>query len=397
MAEATKPVKAPYEMTQDDIAAVNDSKELTTLGIICELPLVQIVTGGNVRTDKCLKLHKMIASLRTHGYKRNHPLVVSLKGVAVGSNPVEAIAAGADALLLCGNRRYLSIAAIREQQPALYTSLFPTGSIPALVYVGLSEKEEALIRLDHSEDEDREPLDEFSEFLSVKQLVRAGYGTEAGIAAKLGKVKLLKDGTTEPNRSWAQPRVALAGLPRFVQDAFRQLCEDKRSTNLRIAHIMKLAKAINDDVRFASKEKVNPVNDAGTHFADGGGPAFTALWGKIVAGELNTAKPEKPESGEADEQSKMMSSGDLQKRVGALESRIVKNACRAVLDVHASPSLSDVDDAGSRAEVAEALLSDIANCLGEKDFSKLQVRVSKWKAAEAAKVPADADAELVNS
>src|SRR5690606_37590083 len=100
-----------------------------------------------------------------------YPIVVSKKG--------------SEYLVLCGNRRTEALKRIQSAEPEIFKIILPDGKVPALVLDNLTEDEEIIIRNDHSSEEDRVALDDEGLFLSVKQLVKAGYASQNEIAAKL--------------------------------------------------------------------------------------------------------------------------------------------------------------------------------------------------------------------
>ncbi len=102
----------------------------------------------NVRTPECLQLPAMCESLRRHGFKTNHPLVVSEKKID-GETRYH---------VLVGNRRGLALVFLRDNEPEAYRQALDDAKVPAIVHRGLTEEEEVEHRIDHSFDEDRVPL-----------------------------------------------------------------------------------------------------------------------------------------------------------------------------------------------------------------------------------------------
>ena len=335
---------------------LGDSQSLTVGGVAKLLALHLLFRRDNVRTAATLQLPAMVASIVKHGFKPNHPLVVSEKR-------------DGRYLVLCGNRRAEAIETILANQPEIAERLFPTGEVPCVVYVGLTDEQEAIIRIDHGKDEDRVPLDEFGEFLAIRQLVRAGYDTQAGIAEKMGWYKTSKKtGITEPNRSKVQPRVNLAQLPQFVQDEMQRYCEEPSQSNLRWSSIAKLFKCYNEEFR---------------QFPDGNGPVFQAAWKEALAG---------PETTGTDLPIKPITPADAEKRSKLVGSRNLRDALMTFAGVGAV-SLVDIDGAIVRAESAEATLSEIADYLGEVDFATLVAEASENAKAILADAQAAQDAE----
>lgn len=331
-----------------------DSQGLTVVGILEQVPFGRLYRANNVRTPATLQLPAMILSIKRHGFKPNHPLVVSRKPD------------GRD-LVLCGNRRTEGIETIAANEPDLFAKLFPSGCIPCVVYNDLTEEQEALLRIDHGADEDRVPLDEFGEFLAIRQLVRAGYDTQAGIAEKMGWYKLeKKSGLTVPNRQKVQPRVNLAQLPQFVQDEMQRYCEEPSQSNLRWSHIAGLYKAFNEEFR---------------NHPNGDGPIFTDAWKTALKGKETTGTgiPVRP-----------ITPADAEKRAKLVGSRNLRDALMTFAGV-GTVSLSDVDNAIVRAEAAEATLSEIAAYMGPADFAELVSEAAAHAKAELAESTDSAD------
>lgn len=333
---------------------LRDSQELTVAGATREVPINRLFRKNNVRTAATLQLPAMVASILRHGFKPNHPLVVSEKR-------------DGSFLVLCGNRRAEAIETILANSPAQAVALFPSGCVPCVVYAGLTEEQDAILRVDHSKDEDRVPLDEFGEFLAIRQLVHAGYDTQAGIAEKMGWFKTDKTGATVPNRSKVQPRVNLAQLPQFVQDEMQRYCEEPSQSNLRWSAIAKLYKVYNEEYR---------------QYPDGKGPVFTGAWNEALIGPQTTG---------TDVPIKPITPADAEKRSKLVGSRNLRDALMTFAGVGAV-SLVDIDGAMVRAETAETVLAEIADYLGEKKFADLV-----GKAQSAASVKRAESAEPVGS
>lgn len=245
----------------EESSAVRDSRAVTKVQETEFVDFDSLYRKDNVRTSQSLNLPKMVQSLKTRGFKPNHPLVVSEKSDGTF-------------LVLCGNRRTEALEMIRENDSEIFQSILPDGQVPCIVHRNLTEEQEILIRLDHSDDEDREPLDEWGEFLSVLQLMRAGYTGQKDIAAVLGKFN--KNG--EPNRSYFQQRVNLARLPKKVQEEMKKYCLDgPTATPLRWRHIPGLFSVYNEEY------------DAG--YAINTGPQFNQLWDEIFNEEDSTKRP----------------------------------------------------------------------------------------------------------
>ncbi|KKK96929.1 hypothetical protein LCGC14_2657830, partial [marine sediment metagenome] len=179
-----------------------------------------LVFADNVRSPECQAIPAMVESYRRNGFKANHPLVVSEKPEG-------------KQLVLCGNRRGLGLQWLQANDKEAYRLALPSGKVPCLVHKSLTEEEETLLRIDHSADEDRVPLDVWSIYLAIKQLARVGIDTQERIAEKLGIFYTKGKKKGQPNRSFVQVRLNLARLPQKVEDAMRQYELDKDNTALR--------------------------------------------------------------------------------------------------------------------------------------------------------------------
>lgn len=342
------------QQAQEMATAERFAKETQELGISGETDDIAInllYRANNVRTPATLQLPAMVTSILRNGFKKNHPLVVSKKR-------------DGRFLVLCGNRRMEGIETIMANYPDKVETLFPSGSIPCVVHENLTEEQEAILRVDHGPDEDRVPLDEFGEFLAIKQLMHAGYDTQTGIAEKMGWYKVSKKtGIKEPNRSKVQQRCNLVQLPQFVQDEMQRYLEEPSQSNLRWSMIQNLTTIYNKEYR---------------EFPNGNGPLFQEAWQKALAGPTvtGTGVPIKP-----------ITPADAEKRSKLVGSRNLRDALMTFAGV-GQATLSDIDGAIVRAEAAEATLSEIADYLGENDFAELVTEARNAAVAKAAEIKA---------
>jgi hypothetical protein len=326
-----------------------DGQDLAQTGKIEYVDFHDLYRADNVRTPITEQIPRMVESLLRNGFKQNHPLVLSAKP-------------DGRFLVLCGNRRTMGLEFLAENDAAAFAKILPGGKVPAIVHHDLTAEQEAILRIDHGTDEDRVPLDEYGLFLAIRQLVRAGYDTQAGIAEKLGKFKLdKKSGKSVPNREWVQPRVNLAQLPQFVQDEFRKLWADGQdATNVRTGMIAKLYKTFTEEYR---------------NFPDGNGPQFSALWaeclGKTPAARTPKAAVITPSA--ALEKSKLVGSRNLREAL-----RVVAGSAADGV------TLADVDAALIAAEAAQTTLVEIAEYMGETDFAELIAAAREHAEAKAA-------------
>ncbi len=288
----------------------------------------------NVRSEQCLDIPGIVASYKRAGcFKVNHPLVVSAKD-------------NGKLLVLNGNRRGIGLVFLRDNDPSEYKRICPKGRVPAVVHKGLTVEEEVDLRIDHSSDEDRVPLDEWSIFLAIRQLVGVGIDTQENIARKLGLYKTKGKDLGKPNRQIVQPRVNLARLPRFVQDEFGKLCLDKSSTAVRWSHISGLYKAYNT-------EYVEHPN------ADG--PLFQAAWEKALT---------PIERQETTNDAKELSPASAVQRSQAASSEGLKSVLLVVTN-QSDLNLATIDAKILEGETALSLLTSIQAYLGETEYAEL--------------------------
>jgi len=110
-------------------------------------------------------------------------------------------------------------------------------------------------------------LEDWIQFLRIRQLVRAGVDTQEEIAEALGLYCEHGKRNGQPNRAIIQTRVNLARLPRFVQAEFEKLCcEGKDVTPIRWVDISKLFRAYNAEY---------------AEYPLGNGPEFLWVWQAI--------------------------------------------------------------------------------------------------------------------
>ena len=223
-----------------------------------------LVFEDNVRTDGCMNLPGMVDSIKRHNFKVNHPLVVSKRS-------------DDSFLVLCGNRRGRALTFLRDNDPEAFAVAVPSGKIPAVVHEGLTPEEEVLLRIDHSSDEDREPLDQWSIFQAIRQLVLIGCDSQEQIAIKLGIFHTKGKSKGQPNRSGIQPWVNLARLPAFIQDEYKRYCDDPTSSPVRTSLISGLYKAYNTEM---------------VEFPNGDGPLLSLAWQAALAPKPKDVKNE---------------------------------------------------------------------------------------------------------
>lgn len=292
--------------------------------------------ADNVRTAECMAIPAIVESFRRHGFKVNHPLVVSEKP---GDD-------GATFLVLCGNRRGIGLNWLQEHDSETLTQVLPNGKVPAIVHKGLTREEETDLRIDHSADEDRVPLDEWSIYLAIKQLVQSRIDTQERIAVKLGLLKKTGKNAGKPQREYVQSRTNLVRLPAFVEEEYRKLTLDKESTNVRWNQVPTLYKLFN-------KEYVEHGEN---------GPEFQTYWTKI------TSPPEVIPSDAPDP--KELTPSDAVKRSQSASSAGLK-AALLIVTKQSAEDLADVDARLVAAESALRILGDVKAYLGEREFAEM--------------------------
>lgn len=310
------------------------------------IPVESLIFADNVRSPECEAIPAMVESIRRHGFKENHPLVVSQKDTDDGLRY----------LVLCGNRRGKALHWMIAHDPDAYLSAVVSGKIPALVHKNLTIEQEVLLRIDHSTDEDRVPLDEWSIYSAIKQLLQHGADTQEMIAMKLGLFYTKGKKQGEPNRSYVQPRVNLGRLPQFVEDEMRKYTLDRSTTALRWAHVATLYKLYNAEY---------------VEHPDGDGPQFQAAWIKAIT-------PPEPEA-ESTDTRKELTPADAVKRSQVASSNCMRQTLLAVTGQSAA-NLADIDTAMVQGESAVIMLHQIRLFLGDADYREL-IDGAKEKAA----------------
>lgn len=313
----------------------------------------------NVRSPECQAIPQMVESYRRNRFKVNHPLVVSEKTVEDGVKY----------LVLCGNRRGIALQWLRDNDADAYVLALPGGKVPAIVHKGLTEEEETLLRIDHSADEDRVPLDEWSLYLAIKQLAQVGIDTQERIAEKLGLFYAKGKKKGQPNRSYVQPRLNLARLPGKVEAAMRQYTLDKDNTPMRWDKLAGLWKVYNSEF---------------VEHPNGDGPLFAAAWQEVITPVTRE---------ERDTRAKALTPADAVKRAQIASSQ---NLAKVLLVAtgQGDCNITDLDKAMVEGETAVLTLKLIADYLGDEDYVALidaarDTAVSEHLAVqETAEVPA---------
>ncbi len=294
------------------------------------IPVDSLYMENNVRSEECMLIPQMVESLRIHGFRVNHPLRVSEKS-------------DGRFLVLAGNRRTSGLLFLKDNDPETYRNALPGGKVPCVVDKGLTVEQEIEIRIDHSDDLDRVPLDEWSIFLAIKQLATAGFDTQEKIAIKMGLRK--KDG--KPRREYVQVRVNLASMPQFVQDEFRKLTLDRNTTPIRWNMVSRLYKVYNDEF---------------LDHAAGDGPLFKAEWAECMT-PPNVNDPD-------DTTAKTLTPAEAIKKAQAANSAGLRDAILAMTR-QGDIDLVAVDRRIQEGETAVHTLRCICEYLGEVDSTAL--------------------------
>lgn len=339
-----------YEMTTEN-SVQNEVVETADLSAkqSCTkyVKFVDLYRSDNVRGRLVTQIPDMVSSLRVNGFKPNHPLVVSKKS-------------DGRFLVLVGNRRHEGLEVVANNHLEEFSRVLPGGKVPCIIHEGLTVEEEILIRVDHGAGEDRVKLDDWSQFLAIRQLMQAWPGeSEARIAQKLGIIHLKGKNRDKPNRSHVQPRVNLARLPIFVQQQFRLLWEEgKDATPVRVADIKSLYAVFN--------EEFGKYEDSDEYRGEFGiGPAFRVKWEDL----MNPA-PEAESSGEIDESDPVdLKAAAAKTRAMGCNSRLVKQMLLAV--TNQGGTLPDVDAQAAMYETDSQILADIRAYLGSDDYASL--------------------------
>ncbi len=294
------------------------------------VPLDSLYMEGNVRSEECMHVSQMVESLKIHGFRVNHPLRVSEKS-------------DGRYLVLAGNRRCTGLLFLKTNDPEAYRKALPGSKVPCVVDKGLTVEQEVDIMVDHSEDLDRVPLDEWSLFQAIKALSGAGFDTQEKIATKLGLRK--KDG--KPRREYVQVRVNLAALPQFVQDEFRKLTLDRATTAIRWNMVSTLYKVFNDEF---------------LDYGDGSGPRFQVKWAECMT------PPNVTDSD--DSVAKSLTPAEAIKKAQTANSSGLRDAILAITR-QGDLNIVDVDRRIQEGETAVHTLRCVREYLGDKDYDEL--------------------------
>ncbi len=339
-----------------DMQIFKDEQEINRNNLISrEAILVDFDTlyrEGNVRTAACLALPQMVRSLRSRCYDPAYPVTLSRK--EDGSH-----------LVLRGNRRTEGIEIIARDFPDDFARILTNGQIPALVYERLSERQECLLRNDHSAHQGQVGLDMWSQFLQIMQLMKNGVNSQSEVAAKVGEFKE-ENGELVPNRPKVQQRCNLARLPQFIIDEFEILLRQKDPefikdrgdittlvrmrfiAGLYAAHLVDQKKGIFDSIK--------------------GGPALQAKWATVIKPKTVTEEDVVPETPTV---------GQIREWAKAVTDDVIKETLIKASGQETARSFADLDAEQSKLRQAFHVLEDLKSHLGGKEFRKMMKEAAK--------------------
>lgn len=271
------------------------------------VPLDDLVWFDNIRSLRDLQIPLMVRSYRQQqGYDVSEPITVNRRD-------------DGSLVVLRGNRRTLGALWLRDHAPDEYARFFPDGTIPAIIYEGLNEKQEIAQRIDHGKGRGRVELGEWSQFLAVKQLMRAGF-TQTEAATHLDMLKT----NGQPNRQWIQPRYNLARMPLKLQEEYRKFWEEgKDATPLRVQDIAELYKAFH-------AEQVKHPN---------GGPQYRQVLANLMAGNRGGDGSKGKNTGEG----KTLTPTDVRSLAGSRNSEIIARVLFGAAKLPDAENLDEID------------------------------------------------------
>jgi len=304
------------------------AKQTTTL-----VPVDALIFGGNPRDERNYNLPGMIDLIKRHGWQPDSTLMVSEKS-------------DGQYLVLRGNRRAKSLQFLRDNEPGTYAEVLGGGKVPCIVYKGLTEAEETRLRIDHDPAADREPLDQWSQFLAIRQLVGIGEG-QAEIATILGIFHTKGKTPGAPNRSYVQIRANLARLPQFVQSEMEKAVYSPKSTPMQW-------QKINGLFGVFGKEYAN--------YPAGDGPLFRVAWDEVMS--------PKDKGDEATQTAKSLTPKQAVDRGQTARSEIVKRVLLAATG-QGGETLTDCDDYAVSLEIAASALATLRRHVGDVEIDTL--------------------------
>lgn len=304
--------------------------------------------ADNPRTPATMHLEAMVASYKLHGYQNDKPIMV------------EEVANG-QYLVLRGNRRALAAIELGKTDMDAFNRVFSDSKIPAIMAKDLADNERILLRIDHSSELDRIPLDDEGLFLAVRQLTLTGLSQEA-CAEHLGLYLPAKEGKRgKPNRSVIQQRVNLAKLPKAVQSEYLILMRKGRDAT---------------PVRWGKVQSLYTAYKTECIEYPGGGPEFRKVWEKVC----NPVKTAGVTTGGT-----LTASGAVDK-ANLVQARTSKALILAITG-QGKTTLADCDVKILEGEVAIVTLQNIKQYLGDNDYNSLiadsiELAVEKSKVVE---------------
>ncbi len=226
---------------------------------------------------------------------------------------------------------------------------------------------------------ERRPLTKWEQFVAIRNLVKQGYASQAGIAAKLGIYKL--DKATEqqvPNREWVQIRVNLARLPSPCHAEY-EILEKKgeKATAFRVPMIGKLYKVY----------KENGYDPKNANFLDAWSKCLNPAEKKDGNGDTDNGKA-------SDRPFAVIAASDLDSLVGSIGSDEVRSIVRAIAGREPRTALEAATNAITE---CQNVLRGIRLAVGEATYTDLVRDAHAALAAEMAETVAETNGELVEA
>jgi hypothetical protein len=217
------------------------------------------------------------------------------------------------------------------------------------------------LRIDHSDEMDREPLDDEGLFNAVSQLAKAGL-TQEKIATHLNLWKTeKKSGKRVPNRSLVQRRVELAKLPQRIQDEYRQLMQKGLdATPVRWSMIPALYKEFSKTFDTAPDGTIE----------------FWEKWDKCCTPSEDKAEKGKSPGGRA------LSPKKATEKAQLAQSKSIRDLMLCVVGL-GEKTFDEIDKAVVLAETAQITLGKIQAYLGDDDYQNFLTEVFTAEKVEA--------------
>lgn len=259
----------------------------------------------------------------------------------VGYDPTSVLSIDENGETLRGSSR---LTALKSLTPEELATVLPDGVIPVIRFTGLTPWERQVIINDHGKEGDRQKLTRFELFNGVRGFVKCNDISVADIGAHYGF-----------GRSWAQKMVALAKMPKEVQEAFRPVLENELTkTHLRM-----------QDILFVARDYGN-LNKAD----------FAATWETWVAGTHPDGEAFKKSQSAANKTSgpQNVDLSKVRENVNAFDSETVKNVVNYCNAATFATTL-DSQVASLERQLAEA--RELIGAINEKEMIAIRKRLAK--------------------